>query len=151
MKRNIKSISLIFLLLVLSACPYKEIYKTVDQTNEISGLKISPFKLFFSSHKGIATADVIYKITNLTDSVKQANFAKSSLININDTLKVEKMFAAHYATDIPLQNTFTIRPQKDTLIAFRFKDIKQKFGDTLKVIIGISGVGNTIFIYKRAK
>jgi len=143
---------LLFCLIIsLSACPYREIYKAVSQINGIYGLEIRPVKLVFISHKRIATCDVIYRITNPTDSTQKVNFSKSFLINMIDTLKIDKIFAAHYGTNIPVESIFQIRPQNDTLIAFSFKDLKQKFGDSLEVMIDISGVGKSTFIYKKIK
>ena len=146
-----KNIMVLLLMLSLSACPYKEVYKTVTKEKEINGLKICPLRLVFTLHKKIAQCDVIFRIINPSDSVKEADFAKSYLINTRDTLPIEKIFPAFTATNLPSQNVFKINPQQDTIIGFTFKGLKESFGDTLKVVLRISGTVKNDFSYYKVK
>lgn len=64
-----------------------------------------------------------------------------------DTLKIEKILAL----GIPFEkdHAFYIPPKKDTVLGFYFKDLKKNFGDTIKFQLEISGVGKSVFIYKK--
>lgn len=148
MKINYKNICLLFLLVGLSACPYKEIYKPVVQEhNIINGLRVSPVVLFYNSHKGQSTCEVDLRINNQSDLIQKVSFSKSYLINSSDTLAIEKIYAL--GTALSIEHIFNIPPKMDTTLGFMFKDLEKNFGDTIRVVLVISGFGNNTFIYKK--
>jgi len=150
MKINYQNIFLLSLLVGLLGCPHKEVYKPVDRANYlISGIKITPVDVFYNSHKGVATCGVNLRFNNQNDSVQKVTFSKSYLINLGGTLKIQNIYA--WMVPLPIVHVFNLPSKKDTTLQFMFKDLERNFGDTIKVILNVSGVGEKIFIYKKAK
>jgi hypothetical protein len=138
----------------LSACPYIPIYKFVSQTKshdlvKYSGLQITPLDLFYGSRKGVATCSVGLRLNNQGDSSQTVIFSNSHLINLADTLKMQKIWSlgVSFETD----HVFILPSKKDTVLGFYFKDLKKNFGDTVKFVLEMQGIENAIFIYKKVR
>lgn len=150
MKINYQNICFLILFVSLSGCPYKEVYKPIEQTTYIiNGLKITPVIVFFNAHKGIATCGVNLRFNNQNDSIQRVVFSKSYLINLKDTLKIENIYA--WMAPLPKEYVFHMASKKDTALEFVFKDLEKNFGDTIKLTLNISGVGKNTFIYKKVR
>ena len=113
------------------------------------GLKVSPVVLFYDSKKGISICNVGFKIGNQTDSIQAMCFSKSYLINSGDSLTIEKLYAL--GSVFQLNHVFKLQPKSDTVLGLEFKGSEKNFGDTIKIGLDISGVRNSIFIYKKMK
>lgn len=149
MKKICQNIILLYLVVCLSACPYIPIYKPITQAKSNDGLKITPSHFFYDSHKGLATCSVGLRFYNQQGSAQKIVFSKTHLINLNDTLKMEKIWS--WGVSFDSDHEFNLPPKKDTVLGFYFKDLEKNFGDTIKVVLKISGVGENTFIYKKVK
>lgn len=145
-----RNISLICFAMFLTACPYKEIYKPVAKNEiNINGIKISPVIVYYDSWKKVSTCDVIFTLSNHTSAIRRLIFSKSYLINLSDTLSLERINVL--GNRLPVDHIFELYPNRDTSLGLYFTDLKSNFGDSIKVVLDISTVGNNTFIYKKTK
>ena len=139
---------MLWLLVSLTACPYKGIYKALSKEQiYLRGIKVSPATVFYSSSKKISTCDAGIRLENQTDSIQAIFFSDAFLTNSKKKLGIEAIYSS--GTSFPIDHTFRINPKDVAILGLVFRDSTKNFNDTINVDFGLSDNMHYNFLYTK--
>lgn len=144
------NIILVLFIVCFTACPYKEIYKPLNEESaNMNGLEVNPVIVFYNCKKGVSTCNAVFKFVNQGNSIRKIQIYSSYMINKRNKLQMEKLYSL--GNELSITTTFAISPASDTTLGLMFKDYEKNFGDTIQVGLEISQLKNFVFTYKKTR
>jgi hypothetical protein len=148
MKKVLMCGFLFSLLVSLTACPYKETYKSVTEegvTNK--GIKVKPLTLYYHSWHKRSSLDVGLILENHTDSLQNVRFSDAQLTNSRNILPLKRIY--HRGDSLPPNYTFQVEPNENLAIGLEFHDSTKYFKDTVSLSFDLFGFGKYKLEYLR--
>jgi hypothetical protein len=108
------------LLILLSGCPYKEVYKSEVGNIFESGVNIYPETVYHIEKKGVFSATFGFKINNTSNDTIRFRFDSSFLSSQTEVIEIEKVIYV-FGNLLNPDTELVIPPMVDTSIALSFK------------------------------
>ncbi|HMT96585.1 MAG TPA: hypothetical protein PKC62_07840 [Ferruginibacter sp.] len=149
MKLYLEYLILIFISLILTACPYKKIYNNIsDGIFEVyDGIYVSPKNIYHHGKGDTAFWNISLEFVNKTTSLKKLDISKTLLFSKPDTIIINSVFILG---NMEKANELVVKKEIKEELGLIFRDKKKKgeFPDTLILQLFI-GNASTKFYFKR--
>lgn len=144
---TIKCFVLSMFCFLLTACPYKEIYKYQGQALTRNEIEITPLTVFFKKYKKRAYCTLEFKIVNSSSKTQKFNFQKTYLIGL-DTLPVQSVIFEIGKLLKPKEDLI-IHPNSDTLLGLVFEGNANLFKDEIDLVFSTLSIKDVVLKYKK--
>ncbi|MBX9784094.1 MAG: hypothetical protein K2X48_12465 [Chitinophagaceae bacterium] len=142
-------LTLSFIVVMLTACPMKEIYKYKGGVISSHGIELSPQTVYYSEFKGEFKADFVLNIFNTSNQPIVLNFKETFLLAENQKIAIENViFKFGKEGELESSTNLTIPPQRDTLIGLYFKGKMYSYKGDINLIFKSNDI-NIQIPYKR--